>query len=897
MRAVWSALNRHFVGFLLILVFGFVWLIPSAHAATLQWVQQSPAGPIPGDSVTLTIRLVVALDEPGESLPLNIIWKRPDGSEMARDSRQVNLLSGEAENFATTKQCPSAGVYTVEVVNTGGTAAVSMGTRQVPVFQPLSGDTAAAALQATFTHTPANPIAVWIQPWMSPQPTDDRDLITLTCNLKNTHATMSVPGGDNIRVEVKATSNAAVCFTGTYAFASWAPGATQTTQWQFKMNAVPGDYYVECKYHSNGQWRLVASNHHINAVPSQAPSFSNPKVTPAQGFPADASTTYVYEVTFTDPTNTAPTSVKIAFDSGQLLDMQNALNDTTYTDGAVYRYNRPGPLALGDHNFQMIAYRPAGTDVARVMPTPGPVIADPNPPVVTNGGTTLPNVTITDSGQVSLSGTASDAESGVTAVEWRLSGGTWSATQGTTAWSFTYNAGVADQGHATKTFQVRAKDGAGNLTPANKYWTQTVVWERRHPMIVSSTVMGTGLKVIEPNQVLTTRPVSAGNPLKGEFYNIVFEVKNPNPSTSYPLNLAWKEKYFNSNPGTPRWDLNMQDPVGESGTIPFTLGPNETKWVCTTWSHDWNWIEEPSIFDFLWDFGTMWIDSNILDVLDLLQLVENNGSCVRKTTWSTEAGAAMSPILIPPTQYIGFDVKVPTEKEDLLFTSSATGVCGMAGTAVAAAASWTAIVGIVGAVYEVGCIAAANVIYVSAWDPDPDYKSKVKVIPLKIPEIDQIEDENAREEATAAVRLVENARAMQKAYVKYAGAMKANDPKAAASQITDAAEYAKAASIEAKRISAWVQKNAPSLTKLSAEERKKIADEFSKGLPKQERDLMDSFGLNDKEIKRCEELHEKLMPKLLDNPKQISQSAKSMATGFDSTVRALDKIVKQAAKP
>jgi len=131
------------------------------------------------------------------------------------------------------------------------------------------------------------------------------------------------------------------------------------------------------------------------------PSINNPptltlnSVTPADGRvqgSANGETTFVYQVTYTDQDNNPPSSVKIHIlqDGAEVTGSPFAMNasdpsDTTYTDGAVYRYETK--LATAGAKYEYFFEASDGTDPTR-LPADTSTFAGPTvntAPVLSDG--------------------------------------------------------------------------------------------------------------------------------------------------------------------------------------------------------------------------------------------------------------------------------------------------------------------------------------------------------------------------------------------------------------------------------------------------------------------------------------------------------------------------------
>ncbi|MCX7014737.1 MAG: hypothetical protein NTW86_19685 [Candidatus Sumerlaeota bacterium] len=867
-----------------------------ADAMSVQWLGVQPAVPPPGATVTANFQITNSAGS-SRSIDLGIFWKKPDGSELINHVQEVAVPAGGTVQLSDSATCPVGGRYTVVLYDMMDGVSNAFSTNQFDVqIDYLSGnDAIAAALTTTLTHQPPSPVGE--QP--SRGNPDRRSLVTMTMTFHNTHASKTVPACScPIQVtDTQLQGNAALTASNYVNLPDIPPGQTFETQYQFKLNA-PTRHKVEIRYGSYPN--PILATYYITAVAYNAPSLDSPQFTPAN--PSPKTNVYIFGVRFKSPDNAPPDELKVGISAvpGQLFAMQRMDNGAP-ANGTWYSYSYSGSFPLGTYSYAFVAYR-GGQEIASLGPCTGLWVEDTNPPLIGGGGQTQPDITIADSSTAQITGTASDAETNVARVEWRVGTGAWQTAQGKENWSFSYNSGIADQGHGEKTFYVRAVDEANNTTPQAKWLTQKVVWERRHPKVGEQFVTGTGANWAELNPVKDAKPPDLGPPRMGEYYYIAFKVVNSNPTQSYNLVLRWTEESFEHHVPSLEWDLGMTNPPPSSGdAIGFKINPGQTKWVWTTWSHNWNWLEEPEPVDFFADLLFMWIPvaGDIADGRGCCQWLQTMGAAVPTTTWKTVPHADTSAMLkqggLTP---ISVAITVPQDKQDLVLVSFASAMCGMVGTAVASAASWTAVVGIVGAVYEVGCIAASHAAYYAAWDPNPDYQVSVKVKPIKVEALNDVKDPAEKKAGEAAVHFAEDMRAFRDAYTRHLGAVQARDAKAASMQAGDAARFAKAASADMQTLARWAQTHAKTLAKLDDQERARVIQDFRNGLPKAEKDLMEGpFGFDPKETRKWGEIHQNAMEVVLKHPDLAYTSAQRAAKRLTAIAADLEKRAKAKGKP
>lgn len=863
----------------------------AADAVTVQW-KFTPSAPSAGQPVTY---MIAVTNDTGHavSFDLGVMWRH---STIADDNdnrvHEVTLAAGASENFSDSFRASHSGSYAITAYDMmdGPTDAIKTGTIQVGPAVYMDLGAINANIEITFSYAPANPVSVEMHPGVK----DVSDMIHARITYRNKHASQ-VLRAHTLRVTLQDAqgSNQAM---PEFAVPELGAGGVHILPWDFKLHAAPGRFALSYAMIGMGPPVLLNLGHTITTVADSAPLLLNPTFLPDN--PTPATSIYSFEVVYRAPDNTAPDEIKLSL-LGQTF-TATRVDNVSFALGSRYRYTYGQTLASGSHTFSFAAFK-GGRAVASTGPCTSLTVSDATPPVVAGGGQARPDVVIRDSGSVALSGTAADPESGIRKVEWRTSGGAWQTAQGANNWSFSYNSGTADQDYATKTFEVRAQNTGDAYTAAGGYWKQKVVWERRHPRIAETFVTGSGACWADYNPVMTAKPPARGTPLMGQPYYAAFKVTNPNQTDAYNLVMRWTETGVQYHPANPGWDVAMSDDAPNHGDpIAFTLGPGETKWVWTTWVHNWNWLEEPSPVNFMADFLFMFIPvvGDIADGISCIQWLVAAGGAVDETNWTLRPHAGMSAAVGAVPNPVTYQVVVPGDKQDLVLVSFTSSMCAMTATAVAAAVSWTGFLGAAGGIIEVACIAASHAAYYAAWDPNPDYKSPVRIVKIDVPLLDTIDEPAERKAAESAIRYAENMRAMCAAMARQAAASQAGDGKAAVARTQEAAQYADAAAREAQSVSRWIQTHAKSLLKLTDEDRKRIQSEFAAGLPVVERDLMvKSFGFDPKEVQAWGDIHKKAIPLILKDPKLADKAARSLSKSIQSAATKMEKEAKSSPKP
>jgi len=844
------------------------------------WLSISPASPQVGNSVTVNFRVTnTTTNVQFLWLTGELTWLRPDGAVLATRNYSVNLGPGQSADYSDSRTVDAAGTWTIKfrLIHPSHPNEHVTTLSVAPVYTSGFSETK-AALTISLTHTPQNPKAA---PYERGQP-ERADLITVTLTFTNNQTVKTIPA---LSIRETTTDPAGQ----TQHMASWSlpeipPGQPQTQQYQFRARTA-GPQTVTISAFNWGP-PAVLGTFSIEAVPLEPPTTLTPfYIVPSEGTPQ---TQFVFTATYTSPSNTAPTSVKLVV-GGQTYEMQKVnAGDNTYSDGCEYRYTLT--LPLGTYNSYCYAYQ--GTqEVASASMLGQPLVRDPNPPVVIGGGQPRPEVVVRDTNKVTLSGSAYDAETSVAKVEWSTNKSTWQQAQGTTQWSFEFISSYGDQAYGSQTFYVRARDAVGNVTPQSGWWTQKVVWDRRHPQIEEVFVTEAG-KPLQYDAVYASKPPDKGTPTKGNPYYIAFRIRNRHPSEAFTFNFKWSERRILWEPIEPGWPVNMDLP-GDSQDVSVTLGPGETKWVWTWWQQDWNWIPEPDIGNFFANIVLMFISemTGIVDAYQCANWADTLNHAIIKCQVETGPHPNMSPMLLPSasSQTITVDVSVP--KKLALYGSLLSEVAAMTTTAAATIWSWTVIGGATGYIMEALLFAEGYALYNCAWDPDPDYKTKVEIQPIALPEAERISDEGDARAVAAALTMLENTRAAQKCYAKHLGAVKANVPEYAASQAEDAALFAGRAAEQARVLQDYIEKAVQTLERATERDRENLLKTFDgRYFPELEKDvLIRRLGFNQKQVDAWAKIHASAMPLLLENPELGRLANKRMVTTLDELAKVLEK--------
>ncbi len=840
--------------------------------------------PYPGQEVTYTVELINNFTDT-RALDFSVLWKKPDGDALAVSTHEVELAPGASQSFPQTVTLAGSGQYRIIVYDTVEgpdlTNALGSWTFEVAKVYPSGASDAINTLQITVTHAPEFPRAE-VRHQGSPE---HRDLITLTIAMENVSDFKIFPAGP-IQVKVTnpdATTSNHLAMSYEFSLPEIVPGQAHTDTHTFRLD-LPGTNTVAIRSNAYGQ--LAA--HTIQTVPYVTTSLTNPTVTPVQGPPG---TQFTVDVTYLSWDNVAPSAVKVAVAAlpGQMFTMQKKTpSDSSYGDGCVYTCVFPATLPAAEHSVCFYAYQ-RGQEVFNTGMVPGPKVTDNVVPTIAGGGQQQPDMIVRRSGEVTLSGTASDPEGPIDKVEWRVAGGAWQETTGRENWSFNYDSGAQDQDFITKDFEVRAFDMAGNVTHSSDYWRQRVVWERRHPKIIDTFVtdMAQGIPSDSPPSVQAAKPGNNGNPKMNETYIIAFKVTNPNTTDAYTFDFCWKETAVTYEPAHPPWGLGM-DPPGYCTGGPVTIGRGETKWVYTYWNHHWSWIKEKGVYDILCDmiFAYIPVAGELYSGLTALDTICTGGFAVKETKWTTRRAEGMPESVCGGDPIVSATIEVSTEKRLWLVDSVAAGLAAHLSTTAGMALGWCP-AGWALLITEGVLIGTSHACYYTAWDPSPDFQKRASIVPIELEVPEEFRDDPEVKNAETACRFAENIIAMKEAYIRGLGAEEKGKIDLARQHYEDAANYVKQAGVHAKSIERQLNAAAKTI-ETATEEQRKLVDDFARSgeLPESEQAfLKQSFGVDQKAISSWGDFQSRVVPKVMENP----QSGVSAIKLFIKTLPQIEK--------
>jgi len=613
--------------------------------------------------------------------------------------------------------------------------------------------------------------------------------------------------------------------------------------------------------------------------------FADCQATPQSG---NLSTEFCFRAQYISTRNTAPTAVKVAID-GQLYQMQKEnANDTDYTDGCWYQYT--STLPLGQHSFKCVAFgnnKVLAESALKYYPT----VKDTTPPVVVGGGEDRPTLRVLRKNKVTLSGTATD-NVGVAQVQWSTNGHDWQRAQGTNQWQFAIDVAVADQATQSMWVYVRAKDAAGNYTPADQWWKQKIVFDNRHPYVVDHFVTEislVGLDLYDEQGMHQSAPFNRGTPTMGNPYLVCFKVKNPAPR-QYDVIFEWEEEGSRLEYDEPdftqfaNWDVDM-DACTSGGPQQRTIPPYDTSWLYTRWSHSWKWIPDQGWTDFLLDLVISFIPvgSEYTDYVSFCTWSDTIGAAVLQAKVTVKPGDLSSDLLPPTPDPVTVTIKVSIPKRMSLYSSVVAGVAGVVATNLGFAnVWWNPPLGAALFAAEAAFIATSHALYEAAEDPDPNYQQRVQLKRIECPEIDKLRGEEGYDIAREAVQMTQNARAFRQAYTRYLGAIHAGDKKWAQIHAEDASKFAQAAAKHTDMIYRALKEPLEKFKQFSKEDRDKILTASKQGLPDIERQLLTKrFGLNPKDVERWSRKQGALSEALLRTPENGAWAFKHLTTALN----------------
>ncbi|MCC6442461.1 MAG: hypothetical protein IT210_03275, partial [Armatimonadetes bacterium] len=172
---------------------------------------------------------------------------------------------------------------------------------------------------------------------------------------------------------------------------------TDGVAYEFTIPNLPAgahSFHIEAVSSGGGFTQTVKSEEIKYPTVNNPPTMANNSVTPAEGRAtgsANGETTFTYQVSYTDSDNNAPSSVKVhiledgAEVTGSPFDMTPVdATDTTYTDGAIFKYDTK--LAKAGAKYEYFFEASDGIDTSRFPTTAaftGPVVN--NAPALSDG--------------------------------------------------------------------------------------------------------------------------------------------------------------------------------------------------------------------------------------------------------------------------------------------------------------------------------------------------------------------------------------------------------------------------------------------------------------------------------------------------------------------------------
>ncbi len=616
---------------------------------------------------------------------------------------------------------------------------------------------------------------------------------------------------------------------------------------------------------------------------SGAPHFEQWGVTPHSG---NETTEFSFRAQYVSEDNITPTAVKVEI-AGQKHEMQKEnAGDSDYTDGCWYKYTTTLPIQ--EYESRYLAYD--GNElVANTDPRPRPQVTDTTAPAIVEADQEQPPIKIHFENEVSLSGHATDNQ-GVTLVQWSTDAENWHAAQGTNQWSFTVTSDTRDQQVRKDTIYVRAKDDAGNVTAGDGWLKQQVTFDNRHPHIVDVFVTESSLLGLDAHHSgwHDDKPLDRGGPTMGNTYLVCFKIENLSDQ-EWQIRLNWEERnnpFYNEPDSTQfvDWDVDM-DEAKTWGPEMVNITPLNTQWYYTKWKHRWQWIPDQSWVDFLTDLVISFIPvaTETLDYIQFCTWADTIECAVVEAETNVYPGQLSQNMLPPEPDEVPITIKVSIPKRLALYSSVTSGVGAFVLTNLGyctTAMPWVAAGFFIG---EAACIVSSHAYYQAAEDPTPNYRQRAEVPHVTCPELDELRGEEGYEMAKDSVALAENSIAFQDSFIRYRGAVHAEDAEWAKRHATDAAKFADAAAGYAKKLDRHIQEPLREFQNLSDEQRREIMKQSKEGLPEIERNvLMKTFGMNRKDVEVWSQRQPEMTKTILENPEAgqhiFQQLAKSLET-------------------
>ncbi|MCX7599892.1 MAG: Ig-like domain-containing protein [Armatimonadetes bacterium] len=841
------------------------WIFPAAllailaHGAVLalklEVVSQTPAAPKVGDTLSITFKIMDDGRAPNPTYA-KVVWCEPGQDNMAaasQDLTNTDIAHDTWVQYAKSWTLRKAGPHKL-YVRMGNQGRGWMWT------QPLSFDVAVnyatmdeapTVLRIECSHTPLQPRAM--QPQRG-QP-DLRDKITLTVTVSNPSQWKTLracrirvlpyepgstsPAGWMWDQEIPELANGGgqqglplAKYTFTKVFYQDNPG---TLKLKFHLAS-----YGDTAYASAGH--LVAT-YEIICVSPVIRKFTSTTVVPDPG-PHGA--TFTFFATYEASDNQAPPRVVISLD-GQEHEMTR---DTT-RQGMVYKYSQV--LDYGPHRYFCRALS-GTTELAVSEVRNAPTVTDSTPPQLTGGQNQQP--LRTDNPTVQISGTATDAESGVALVEWSTNKTQWTRAAGTTQWSFSLQTGTLDQQRKEVTVYVRAKDKAGNTTQEAQWWTRKIICDRRHPRVLDTFITDIAWFGGLPSGIQRDRPPDEGPPLMDNAYFVAVQLENPSDEP-VTVRFGWRDKEYRirRREQAPSaqfyWDANM-DGADSWGPMDIPLEPHEKVWVNMVFQHRWDWIPPQTFGDFLWALVSAYIPvvDQYVTYLQFTQWGETMHYFIPSATWETVPDGVSSNVFPLPAQ-LDVVIKVSVPKQVALYSSISAGVAGWMSTACGFCLVWNPPAAAPFFIAQAAFIVTSSALYAAAYDPDPNFRAAVKVEPFSCPELRQVTDERDREAAEAAIHMMEYTQAMCQAFVRYLGAKAARDQKWARQHVLDAAAYARQAAEQADLTEPLISRIQSVIEEASQDQLASAKQKLLQGdLPDLEETILRRAGVTGDEIQR-----------------------------------------------
>lgn len=863
-------------------------------ALKLELVSQNPTAPKVGDTLTVTFKIMDDGRAPNPTYA-KVVWCLPGQDPMAgtsQDLTNTDLPQNTWVQYTKSWTLTRTGTHKL-YVRMGNQGGGWMWT------QPLSFDVLVnyatknevlTLLRIECSHTPPQPKAM--QPQQG-QP-DLRDTITLTVTVSNPSPTKTLRPCQIRVIPFEPGSTGPAGWDWVQDIPELAHGGGQqglplaqyTFTKQFREN-TPGTLrldFLMASYGGEGYYYPgpVLRSYQIQCVSPVVRKFTTTTVVPD---PGPHGSTFTFWATYQSGDNQAPTKVVINLD-GQDHDMTR---DTT-KQGMVYKYSQV--LNYGPHRYFCRALS-GTTELAVSEVRNAPTVTDPNPPQLPGGQNQEPLAT--DAPTVTLSGTATDAESGVALVEWSTNKTQWTRATGTTQWSFSLQTGTADQQRKEVTVYVRAKDKAGNTTPEAQWWTRKIICDRRHPRVVDTFITDIAWFGSCPSGFQPERPPDEGPPLMDNAYFIAVQIENPSDQP-VTVRFGWADKRYTARRrdqvGNAQfwWETNMDAPDSWD-PVNIPLQPGEKVWVNMVFQHRWDWIPPQGFRDFLAALVLAYIPviDEIVTYTQFTQWAETLHYFIPSVTWET-VPTGVSPNLFPVPPQLDVVIKVSVPKQIALYSSLSASVAGSLSTACGFCLAWNPPAAAPFFIAQAAFIVTSSALYAAAYDPDPNFKQAVKVTPFSCPELSRVADEKDRKAAEAAIHMMEYTRAMHQAFARYLGARAARDQKWTRQHALDAAAYARHAAEQAELTAPLISRIQAVLGSASREQLDRATEQLSQGvLPDLEQAILRRAGVTDEELKCIGESGARVAGGIVKHPGAAETCRKRLAEHLKLFAQELEK--------